>query len=117
MTPSNQQPSKQPPNDFCLSDLLRPNEPKLFILYGAGRGGRTPTRLPSAAFESAAPARSGIPAWEALCEFNPVSAFAPIRYHAGWMSTTTLPSDPAATSSCAAAISPREKLCGLRSGL
>jgi hypothetical protein len=31
--------------------------------FGAGRGGRTPTRLPSADFESAASASSAIPAW------------------------------------------------------
>jgi hypothetical protein len=31
-------------------------------IYGAGRGGRTPTRLPSADFESAASASSAIPA-------------------------------------------------------
>ena len=31
---------------------------------GAGRGGRTPMRLPSADFESAASASSAIPAWE-----------------------------------------------------
>jgi hypothetical protein len=32
-------------------------------IYGAGRGGRTPTRLPSADFESAASASSAIPAY------------------------------------------------------
>jgi Amino acid permease len=32
-------------------------------IYGAGRGGRTPTRLPSADFESAASASSAIPAF------------------------------------------------------
>src|SRR5882724_1441975 len=32
------------------------------VINGAGRGGRTPTRLPSADFESAASASSAIPA-------------------------------------------------------
>ncbi len=36
---------------------------KSFIIVGAGRGGRTPTRLPSADFESAASASSAIPAY------------------------------------------------------
>src|SRR5277367_2717563 len=34
-----------------------------YLTYGAGRGGRTPTRLPSADFESAASASSAIPAY------------------------------------------------------
>jgi hypothetical protein len=38
---------------------------------GAGRGGRTPTRLPSADFESAASASSAIPAWHVLLSLTP----------------------------------------------
>ncbi len=58
----NQQPSKQPPNDFGLSAFERPIQTNLFIIFGAGRGGRTPTTLRSADFESAASASSAIPA-------------------------------------------------------
>jgi hypothetical protein len=39
---------------------------KLNRIDGAGRGGRTPTRLPSADFESAASASSAIPAGDVL---------------------------------------------------
>src|SRR6202044_1635333 len=60
---------------------------------GAGRGGRTPTRLPSADFESAASASSAIPA---LFEFTPKRR-APNTY-------CTLPSGLSLTSSVAQAI-------------
>ena len=53
----------------------RPNPRKSFSCSGAGRGGRTPTRLPSADFESAASASSAIPALpSASHEFGPIAA-------------------------------------------
>ena len=53
----------------------RPNPYKFFVVIGAGRGGRTPTRLPSADFESAASASSAIPALpSASHEFGPIAA-------------------------------------------
>jgi hypothetical protein len=41
----NQQPPEQPPNDFDLSDPRRSIQIKLFILFGAGRGGSNPHDL------------------------------------------------------------------------
>ena len=41
---------EQPPNDFGLSNL-RGHLHVSLLFIGAGRGGRTPTRLPSADFE------------------------------------------------------------------
>ena len=48
---------------------------------GAGRGGRTPTRLPSADFESAASASSAIPALRLV---NHLPAAMRLVSHAGW---------------------------------
>jgi hypothetical protein len=47
---------------FTPTIRLQPNALISHIYSGAGRGGRTPTRLPSADFESAASASSAIPA-------------------------------------------------------
>src|ERR1700678_3674962 len=45
-----------------ISSTLLISVSLFFYLYGAGRGGRTPTTLRSADFESAASASSAIPA-------------------------------------------------------
>ena len=58
----NQQPPKQPPNDFGLSALERPIPSKLFILLVPGGGVEPPRPQGSADFESAASASSAIPA-------------------------------------------------------
>jgi hypothetical protein len=49
---------------------LEPTMKEVVVFIGAGRGGRTPTRLPSADFESAASASSAIPAY---CYFSKLS--------------------------------------------
>jgi hypothetical protein len=51
----------------------RCNPFKINSLAGAGRGGRTPTKLPSADFESAASASSAIPALDGLSMSNEAS--------------------------------------------
>ena len=49
-----------------VGSRLGTNDDVSYCIYGAGRGGRTPTRLPSADFESAASASSAIPAFITL---------------------------------------------------
>ena len=51
------------PNNPAISSILLILLGLFFELVGAGRGGRTPTTLRSADFESAASASSAIPAW------------------------------------------------------
>jgi hypothetical protein len=67
------------------------------VYAGAGRGGRTPTRLPSADFESAASASSAIPALHFHSpndrHFQPVSAVSANPVHPGESPTQPLPCD------------------------
>ena len=59
--------AETPPNPRIASTFLILLS-LLLTLYGAGRGGRTPTTLRSADFESAASASSAIPALNPLAQ-------------------------------------------------